>query len=157
MRKIHKCGHGWRNTIWRAADWRPTFLYGSDHTWQFTGILPQDFSLCQKRNCYQTSQALETNFPDGEYFELWIHSLFILIIYWISCLYITYKVLLYVSAYGFQFSVLSKSPPEVALINLLQVFCSAEASVKIVTNGLKCVTLSVLFSFLRTRALGKRG
>ena len=61
----------------------------------------------------------------------------------------------YVSANEFQFSVLSKSPPEVAFLNLLRILCLAEASVKIVTNGLKCVTLSVLFSFLRTRALGK--
>jgi len=25
MHKIHKCGHGWRNTMWRTADWIPTF------------------------------------------------------------------------------------------------------------------------------------
>jgi hypothetical protein len=68
-----------------------------------------------------------------------------------------YKVLFYVSENGFQFSVLSKSPPEVAFLNLLRVLCSAEASVKIVTNGLECVTLSVLVYFLRTWELGKRG
>jgi hypothetical protein len=49
----------------------------------------------------------------------------------IFSLYITYKVLLYVPANGFQFSVLSKSPPEFALLNLLRVFRSSEASVKI--------------------------
>jgi hypothetical protein len=63
----------------------------------------------------------------------------------------------YVSANEFQFSVLFKSAPEVVLLNLLRILCSTEASVKIVTNGPKCVTLSVLFSFLHTRALGKRG
>jgi hypothetical protein len=61
------------------------------------------------------------------------------------------------SATGFQFSVISEFPPEITLLNLLRLLCSVEASVKMVTNGLKYVTLSVLFSFILSRELGKSG